>query len=141
MPQHLFLCSFFSLSWLIYIDSNPYKIYFAYPTDCEENRKVIDFDDIDSGAITVSAAPNMQDPIADIFDGSDEPNPIGPTDDGPLTFTIDLGEPGTSQLMGLRFNGENIDTVQVTAVEDAPTPQQKTEVSPLQHLLIQLTYM
>lgn len=107
-----------------------HHIQTVFPTDCEDNRQVVNYDSVTTtGGITVTGGENMDDPIEDVFAGSDETNPIGPTNpDEPITFTIDLGAPGTSQLMGLRFTGENVNSVEITAVADTPTPQQETEV-------------
>ena len=59
-----------------------------------------------------------QDIPADVFNGSPRTDNFEAPDDQPLTFSIFLGPTDIKELMGLNFNGENIDSIEVIAVED-----------------------
>ena len=54
----------------------------------------------------------------EIFAGSGETNPTFVAANR-FTFTIDMGESGSKQLLRLTFMGEGIDSVTVAATEDS----------------------
>jgi len=66
----------------------------------------------------------------DAFDGSNAETPFTSTTPGePVTIVLTLGpDADREQLMGLILDGDNIDSIEVTAVEDSEAGDAESEV-------------
>ena len=88
---------------------------------------MVDYDSlVEPGSeISVTGVPD------DVFNASPRTeNYVATNPDGSVTLTITLGPTDLKELMGLNFNGENIDSIEVVAVADTPEgPESTPEVN------------